>query len=104
MSNRTAWQALLGDRYGMEDVDPFIAPARVTDLSGLPPTFIDAASEEVFRDEAVDYARRIWAAGGTCELHVWGGAYHGFYDIAPQTDIAKSCLAARDSWLARLLK
>lgn len=104
VSNRTAWQALLGDRYGMRDVDPFIAPARVTDLSGLPPTFIDVASEEVFRDEAVDYARRIWAAGGTCELHVWGGAYHGFYDIAPQTDIAKSCLAARDSWLARLLK
>lgn len=102
-SNRTAWEAILGDRRGGEAVDPASAPARATDLSGLPPTFIDVGSEEVFRDEAVDFARGMWAAGGTCELHVWGGAFHGFYDIAPQADISVACLAARDAWLTRLL-
>jgi acetyl esterase/lipase len=58
---------------------------------------------EVFRDEAVAYASAIWAAGGDCELHVWGGAFHGFYAIAPGSELAKSCVAAREAWLSRLL-
>jgi acetyl esterase/lipase len=103
-SNRTAWDAVLGEIRGSDLVDAAIAPARETDLSGLPSTFIDVGSEEVFRDEAVQYAHGIWAAGGACELHVWGGAFHGFYDIAPHTDIAAACLAARDAWLRRLLR
>lgn len=102
-SNLTAWTAVLGDRRGTDNVSPYAAPARATDLSGLPPTFIDAGAVEVFRDEAVAYASAIWAAGGTCELHVWGGAFHGFYDIAPQSEIARACIAAREAWLARLL-
>lgn len=104
VSNRTAWDAILGERRGGDDVDAAMAPARATDLSNLPPTFIDVGAEEVFRDEAVAFAQAIWAAGGNCELHVWGGAFHGFYDIAPQSDIARACLDTRDAWLARLLR
>lgn len=102
-SNRTAWQAILGDKCGGADVSLYSAPARATDLGGLPPTFIDVGAAEVFRDEDIDYASRILAAGGQCELHVWGGAFHGFYDIAPDSDVAKACLAAREAWLDRLL-
>ncbi|MDC3959270.1 alpha/beta hydrolase [Polyangium jinanense] len=102
-SNLTAWTAVLGDRRGTETVSPYSAPARAIDLGGLPPTFIDVGAAEVFRDEDVAYASAIWAAGGDCELHVWGGAFHGFYDIAPESEIAKACLAAREAWLARLL-
>ncbi|AKV03845.1 alpha/beta hydrolase domain protein [Labilithrix luteola] len=102
-SNLTAWTAVLGDRRGTNDVSIYAAPARATDLSGLPPTFIDVGAAEVFRDEAVAYASAIWAAGGDAELHVWGGAFHGFYAIAPESDLAKSCVAAREAWLARLL-
>src|SRR5262249_2847776 len=39
-SNRTGWQALLGDRRGTADVSIYAAPARATDLSGLPPAYI----------------------------------------------------------------
>lgn len=102
-SNLTAWTAVLGDRRGAGDVSPYAAPARATDLSGLPPTFIDAGAAEVFRDEDVAYASAIWAAGGSCELHVWGDAFHGFYDIAPESEVAKACIVAREAWLARLL-
>ena len=102
-SNKTAWRAVLGDRCGSDDVSMYSAPARATDLSGLPPTFIDVAAHEVFRDECVTYAMRILAAGGQCELHVWGGAFHGFYDIAPQSEVALACVAARESWLERIL-
>ncbi|WP_338868301.1 alpha/beta hydrolase [Myxococcus stipitatus] len=101
-SNLTAWRAVLGDRLGGPEVSPYSAPARASDLSRLPPTFIDVGGAETFRDEAVTYARGILAAGGECELHVWGGAFHGFHDIAPQSELARACIAARDSWLARM--
>jgi acetyl esterase/lipase len=102
-SNRTAWQAVLGQDCGGAQVSPYSAPARATDLSGLPPTFIDVGACEVFRDEAIEYAVRILVSGGQCELHVWGGAFHGFYDITPQSALARACVAARNSWLERLL-
>ncbi|WP_066562859.1 alpha/beta hydrolase [Sphingobium sp. TKS] len=102
-SNNTAWKMILGERCGAADVSPYSAPARATDLSGLPPTFIDVGAAEVFRDEDVAYASAIWAAGGDCELHVWSGAFHGFYDIAPQSRQAQACLVAREAWLDRLL-
>lgn len=35
-ANETGWTALLGDRRGTPDVSPYAAPARATDLTGLP--------------------------------------------------------------------
>jgi acetyl esterase/lipase len=101
--NVTAWQAVLGESYGTGQVDPYSAPARMADLSNLPSTFIDVGSAETFRDEVVDYAQRIMAAGGLCELHVWPGAFHGFYTIMPEAAVSRACTAARDAWLGRLL-
>ena len=62
-SNVTGWSALLGDRRGGPDVSIYAAPARATDLAGLPPAYIDCGSAEVFRDEDVAYAAALWAAG-----------------------------------------
>lgn len=101
--NVTAWQAVLGDCYGTDMVDPYSAPARMTNLGGLPPTFIDVGSAETFRDEAIDYAQRLMAAGNPCELHVWPGAFHGFHTIVPEAALSRACVIARDAWLARLL-
>jgi acetyl esterase/lipase len=100
--NRFGWTALLSAARGTGDVPPYAAPARATDLSGLPPVYLDAGSAEVFRDEIVDYASRIWAAGGQAELHIWAGGFHGF-QMAGETRVARAALAATDSWLARLL-
>ncbi|MEI4272650.1 alpha/beta hydrolase [Klenkia sp. LSe6-5] len=102
-SNQTGWGALLGDAAGGPDVSPYAAPARATDLSGLPPAFIDVASTETFRDEDVAYASRIWAAGGVAELHVWPGGCHGFDLFVPDADISRAARAARIAWLRRLL-
>ena len=46
------------------------APARATDLSGLPPAYIDVGSAETFRDEGVAYANAIWRPVGDTQLHV----------------------------------
>ncbi|MEU6366943.1 alpha/beta hydrolase [Streptomyces sp. NPDC046931] len=102
-ANETGWGALLGDARGGPDVPPYAAPARATELSGLPPAFIDVGSAETFRDEAVAYATRIWQSGGRAELHVWPGGFHGFDGLAPQAALSREARAARERWLRRLL-
>ncbi|MGI5446184.1 alpha/beta hydrolase [Streptomyces sp. CA-243310] len=102
-SHATAWQALLGDRYGDADLSPYAAPARATDLSGLPSAYVDVGSADMFRDEDVAYANAIWQAGGRAELHVWPGAYHGFDGMAPKAALTRDARDARTRWLRRLL-
>jgi acetyl esterase/lipase len=102
-SNDTGWDALLGDRRKTDAVSIYAAPARATDLSNLPPAFIDVASAEVFRDEDVAYATKIWEQGGVAELHVWPGGFHGFDAMAPQAALSLRARAARVDWLRRIL-
>jgi acetyl esterase/lipase len=102
-ANETGWTALLGDARGGPDVSPYAAPARATDLSNLPPTFIDAGTAETYRDEDVAYATRIWQAGGRAELHVWPGGFHGFDVLVPTAAMSRDAKAARIRWLHRLL-
>ncbi|MEV8368228.1 alpha/beta hydrolase [Microbacterium sp. NPDC064584] len=102
-SNDTGWDALLGDRRKTDAVSIYAAPARAADLTNLPPAFIDVASAEVFRDEDVAYAVRIWEQGGVAELHVWPGGFHGFDAMAPQAALSLRARAARLDWLRRIL-
>lgn len=103
-NNLLAWSCVLGDdRAFSEDAPQYAAPARATDLSGLPPAFIEVGAAEMFRDEDVEYASRIWATGGQAELHVWAGGCHGFDIYAPDAEVTRAALAARSSWLRRVL-
>ncbi|HZX37322.1 MAG TPA: alpha/beta hydrolase [Streptomyces sp.] len=102
-SNTTGWNALLGDRRTTDAVSSYAAPARATDLSGLPAAFIDVGSAEVFRDEDVAYASRLWAAGVQAELHVWAGGFHIFDGAAPTAALSQASLTARDAWVHRTL-
>lgn len=104
LDNRVGWEALLGARRGGSDVSAAAAPARATELSGLPPTFIDVGSAEVFRDECVGYASALWESGVAAELHVWAGGFHGFDAFAPRVAISKAARAARGSWIRRILE
>jgi acetyl esterase/lipase len=99
-SNAFGWRSYLGDRYGTDDVPPDAAPARATELTGLPTTFIGVGTADCLRDEAIDYAARLCRVGVSTELHVYAGAVHGFDMFA---DCAVAKCAARDSadWLAR---
>ncbi|PZR53102.1 alpha/beta hydrolase [Xylanimonas oleitrophica] len=102
-ANELGWRAYLGPLHGTGDVPPYAAPARATDLSGLPPTFLDVGSAETFRDETVAFAQRIWQAGGRCELHVWPGGFHGFAGTVRSARVSQDALAAPVSWLRRVL-
>jgi acetyl esterase/lipase len=104
VSNRTGWAALLPGVVGTADVDPLAAPARATDLGGLPPAYLEIGSVDIFRDEVVDYAGRIWRAGGTAELHVWSGGHHGYEDVAPASAVSLAAREARVDWFRRQLR
>jgi len=103
-SNLTGWRALLGDAQGGPGVSPYAAPSRAADLSGLPPAFLDVGSAEIYRDETIDYAARIWRAGGVAELHVWPGGYHGYDLMAPDAAISIASRQSRIDWLRRMLR
>ncbi|MDI3387805.1 alpha/beta hydrolase [Streptomyces sp. B-S-A8] len=102
-TNATGWNALLGADRGTDAVSPYAAPSRAGDLSGLPPAYVSVGAAEVFRDEAVDYATRIWATGGQAELHVWSGGYHGFAGFSADADVSRAAVATRESWMRRVL-
>ncbi|HLS72288.1 MAG TPA: alpha/beta hydrolase fold domain-containing protein [Actinomycetaceae bacterium] len=102
-ANAVAWRAYLGEAAGGPNVSLYAAAGRALDLGGLPPTYIDVASVETFRDECVDYARLMWRCGGDAELHVWPGGHHAFDFLAPWTPLAQDARAARLAWLRRLL-
>jgi acetyl esterase/lipase len=101
---RSIWDCILGDARGSESVTPYQAPARETDLSNLPPTYIDAGECEVFRDPAVAYASTMWRCGSTCELHIWPGAFHGFDMLDdPNTLLIHMANQAKRNWFQRVL-
>lgn len=76
-SNRYGWSAYLGAHPTHDDGHPHAAPARATDLSGLPPAWIGVGELDLFHAEDVDYAERLEAAGVPVTLRVEDGMYHG---------------------------
>ena len=102
-NNRFGWSALLGREPGGQGVSPFAAPARASDLSRLPPTFIGTAALDLFVDENIDYAHRLIRAGVATELHVWPGAFHGF-DLLPGPAISDAARNASREALRRFLR
>ena len=76
-SNRFGWTAYLGREPRMSDAPEYAAPARRTDVAGLPPAWIGVGDLDVFYDEDVAYAEKLKAAGVPCELVTVPGMYHG---------------------------
>ncbi|GAA3127754.1 hypothetical protein GCM10020255_014070 [Rhodococcus baikonurensis] len=103
ISNRTGWTALLGESVGGPDVSPYAAPARAQDLSGLPATYLEVGSVEVFRDEVIDYGTRLSQSGVPVEMHVWSGGFHGFDGLVPQAALSRSANQTRMAYLRRIL-
>ena len=68
-----SWRHYLGSA----PASPYAAPARASDLSGLPPAYIATAEFDPNRDEAIVYAQRLMEAGVPVELHQWRGTFHG---------------------------
>ena len=88
-ANLLGWRCYLGHEPGIDGVSPYAAAARAEDLRGLAPAFIGVGTLDVFRDENIEYARRLLDAGVSTELHVYPGAPHGFEGVAPQAAVSQ---------------
>jgi len=91
--NSLAWGLVLGHDaktgIGGSDVSEYAAPARLKEFSGLPPTYIDVGELDIFRNEDIEFARKLWESGVSCELHVYTGVVHGFDGYAPGSKAEK---------------
>jgi acetyl esterase/lipase len=97
--NVEAWQWYLGGK----PADQYAAPTRAADVSGLPSTYIDVGTVDLFRDEDIAFAQRLMQAGVACELHVNPGSYHGSETFAPDAALSRRIWATRIAALRRAL-
>jgi acetyl esterase/lipase len=93
--NFTGWNALLGDRLGTDAVPESAAPSRAKDLTGIAPAYMECGELDIFRDEDIEYARRIACAGSSIELHIHPGAPHGFERMGAGSDVANRAMDDR---------
>jgi acetyl esterase len=94
--------AAWGHYLGSAPASPYAAPARATDLSGLPPAYIATAEFCPNRDEDIAYALRLLAAGVSVELHQWAGTFHGSQALL-SADVSQRQLAELGAVLRRAL-
>ena len=94
-SHKIVWDAVLGGKTGAAGISPYISPARLEDFRGLPPAYIEVGELDIFRDESLDYARKLGRAGVSCEFHMYPGAPHGHDWLNLSASVSKRSLQTR---------
>ncbi len=95
------WRWYLG--RDVTEVSPYAAPARASDLSGLPTAYVLCAGLDPLRDEGLNYAHRLTEAGVAVELHLAPSIPHGFASIRSAA-ISKRLLAEQVEVLCSALR
>jgi acetyl esterase/lipase len=62
---------------------PYLSPI-FGDVTGFPPTFVQAGTRDLFLSNAVRFHRKLRDAGVDAELHVWEAMPHGGFFGAPE--------------------
>jgi acetyl esterase/lipase len=93
------WRLYVGDESAPVDA----APGRADELSGVAGALITASGLDPLRDEAVDYARRLMAAGVATELHVFPATCHGFDSLLPDWETSQRLFDLQGAALRRAL-
>ena len=79
---------------GFPAPDPLAAPLLAADLTGLPPAFLVACEFDPLRDDAVDYADRLAAAGVAATLRREPALCHGYLRARGMSRAAAASFAA----------
>jgi acetyl esterase len=97
-AEKMAW---FWDRY-CPDVarrsEPLASPLHA-DLSGLPPTNMVVAGQDILRDENLAMAARLAEAGVRVSLDVYPGAVHAFCEAVGFVDVSRRAVARSATWL-----
>ena len=70
---------------GADLAHPYLSPL-FGDVSGFPPTWLQAGTRDIFLSNTVRMHRRLRAAGVRAELHVWEAMPHGGFGGATPED------------------
>ena len=100
--NALGWNSYLEGNAGAPVLPEYASPARAIDLRGLPPTYIDTGTKDIFLTEDIMYAQRLLAAKVPTKAHVWNGALHGFDYFAPNSRLTHRAWNARFDFLERV--
>ncbi|CRG89221.1 hypothetical protein PISL3812_06257 [Talaromyces islandicus] len=95
---KVCWDAYLGNTTATTlnaDAKPYACPARAEVLAGLPPTYIDVGSLDLFRDEGLGFASKLVAANVDVEFHLYDGVPHCFDLIARDIPITRNATENR---------
>lgn len=79
---------------------PLAAPLHA-ELRGLPPILVQVGEVESLRDEGVELAARLEAAGCDATLEIWPDMIHAFQVFAPMLDEGRRALARAGAHLRR---
>ena len=99
--SRRMWEIYL--RSGLQGMDAcYASPSAASDLTGLPPAYIEVCEHDSLRDEGLDYASRLEEAGVRTMAVIEEGACHGF-DFLSCTAISRKAIIRRSDILRRML-
>jgi acetyl esterase len=84
---RESWELYVG--ASTNELSPYAAPARATDLARLPRAYMLINELDPLADEDLAYAQRLSHAGVLTEIHMVPGAWHGFSAYLPWLGLAK---------------
>ena len=78
------------------------SPARVEQLSGLPPAIVLTAGADPLRDEGDEFAKRLSDAGVPVVHRTYPGQFHGFITMGKLLPKANDALREIGNWLKAL--
>lgn len=84
---------------GPSEISSYAAPARATQLEGLPPIYIEVGDLDIFHDEDVAFASRLRDVGGDVQFHLRPGCLHVYEVVAPKSRIAQLAMQQRYEFL-----
>lgn len=100
--NRKMWQLYLSEKADGQNVQ-YVSPASASDLSHMPPTYIQTAEFDCLRDEGVAFADALKSAGNSAILDETKGTVNGF-DMASHSPITVCAVNNRISFLNQIFE
>ena len=101
--NRFGWTAYLPGGIGSDNVSPYAAPGRASDLRELPTTWIGIGDVDLFFAEACDFAEKLRDASVPVAIRTVPQGFHGFETLAPNVKTVQEYLSDARTWLAQQL-
>lgn len=102
-SNYFGWKSVLGHEPGQASESEYYVPARAKSLAGLPPTYMNIGTVDLFIDESIAFAQKLAFDGVPVEFHVYPG-YHHLSPLYPDAYYSKEGASSSEHALLKALE